>query len=67
MDDDRVHGGDPCPRCGAELDWDVAEITGTDGEPDWVVYLLHPDPRCGWLADGYPSTREGYGEPPAQL
>jgi hypothetical protein len=66
MSDDRVHGGDPCPRCGAELDWDQQEITDSEGFPDWVPFITHPEPQCGWRPDGYPSTREGWGEPPGQ-
>ena len=46
-----LYGGDPCPRCGVILDYDE------DGEGN--VWLIHPDPQCGWLPDGYPSTKEG--------
>ena len=65
MDDDRLYGGDPCPRCGAELDYDQQETTDSEGFPDWRLFITHPVPQCGWRPDGYPSTREGWGEPPA--
>ncbi len=47
-----LYGGDPCPRCGVVLDYDEQ---GDDREP----FLVHPEPQCGWLPDGYPSTRQG--------
>ena len=43
-------GGDACPVCGIELDWDY----------DRGPVVIHPDPQCGWLPDGYPSSRRGW-------
>jgi hypothetical protein len=43
-----LYGGDPCPRCGAELGYDES---GEEREP----FLIHPEPRCGWIPDGYPA------------
>ena len=67
MDDDRVHGGDPCPRCGAELGYDEQQMPDGFGGEEWQPFIRHPEPQCGWRPDGYPSTREGWGGPPAQL
>jgi hypothetical protein len=44
-----IYGGDPCPVCGVELDYDER---GDDREP----FLIHPDPQCGWSADSYPAS-----------
>jgi hypothetical protein len=52
-DDGGLIGGDPCPGCGVTLDWDEE---GDDRTP----VVLHPEPRCGWVPDGYPSTRRGW-------
>lgn len=66
MSDDRVFGFDPCPRCGAILGYDEQEAADGLGGTEWQPFITHPEPQCGWLADGYPSTREGWGEPPGQ-
>lgn len=50
---DELIDGDPCPACGAELDYDEV---GDEREPE----IVHPEPRCGWVPDGYPSTRRGW-------
>ena len=50
-----LYGGDPCPRCGAQLDYDEDYEAG-------AIWLIHPEPHCGWLPDGYPSTTRGSGE-----
>lgn len=63
---DQVRGGDPCPRCGAELGYDEQEAPDGMGGTEWQPFLTHPELRCGWLADGYPSSREGLGEPPSR-
>jgi len=52
MNADLLYGGDPCPACGAELGY----------EEDWSagdIWLTHPDPPCGWMPSGWPSTRRG--------
>ena len=50
---DALYGGDPCPVCGVELDYDEF---GEEREPS----IVHPDPDCGWRPSGYPSTRRGW-------
>jgi hypothetical protein len=40
-------GGDPCPWCGEELDYDETEAG---------PWLVHPDGVCGWLPNDYPAT-----------
>lgn len=42
MTGEKPIGGDPCPNCGAELDWDMDPESG-----DW--WIVHPDPPCGWV------------------
>lgn len=56
--DRTIYGGDPCPRCGLVLGWDEDYETGDR-------WLIHPEPQCGWIPSGYPSTRAGAGEPPS--
>jgi hypothetical protein len=50
---DELTGGDPCPVCGVELDYDEV---GDEREPE----IVHPDPQCGWQPDGYPSSGRGW-------
>ncbi len=54
-----LYGGDPCPVCGIELDYD--EI-GSEREP----VLIHPDPQCGWLPVSYPARIEDASPSPAE-
>jgi hypothetical protein len=49
---DTLYGGDPCPVCGLILDYDEDYENGD-------VWLEHPEPLCGWIPDGYPSSPRG--------
>lgn len=48
-----LYGGDSCPVCARILQWEEA---GAEREPQ----IIHPEPQCGWLPSGYPSTWRGW-------